>query len=59
MLRKTSAALDVLVRAAESPQVTTANLTLIAREAAEIQVASREFWRKIRDVRANAAAATR
>lgn len=55
LLEQTSAALDVLVVAAETPQVTVANLTRVTVEAEEVRRRSEEFWVAIRQVRLAAA----
>lgn len=55
LLEQTSAALDVLVEAAETPQVTVANLTRVTVEAEEVRRRSEEFWIAIRKVRLTAA----
>ncbi|WP_299472926.1 hypothetical protein [uncultured Roseibium sp.] len=54
LLEQTSTALDVLVAAAETPQVTVANLTKVAVEAEEVRRRSDEFWVAIRKVRLTA-----
>ncbi|MET1411884.1 hypothetical protein ABVF61_06435 [Roseibium sp. HPY-6] len=54
LLEQTSTALDVLVAAAETPQVTTANLTRVAVEAEEVRRRSEAFWVAIRKVRLTA-----
>ncbi|WP_298812353.1 hypothetical protein [uncultured Roseibium sp.] len=55
LLDQTSEALDVLVAAAETPQLTVANLTEVAVEAEEIRRRSNAFWVSIRKVRLAAA----